>query len=142
MAEPEFSDPREGFQRGIDLFNAGNFFECHEWLEAVWTPTKQPDRWFLQALIHFAVGFYHETRGNRVGATKQLSKGLRKIQGYLPEYDGVRTDRIEAAARAVLETVEAGGRVDAFPKIEQTKPYPGPQTGWPILEARRPGETV
>ena len=66
------------FQRGIDLFNAEEFFECHEFLEEVWTLSQQPDRWFLQALIHFAVGFYHHGRGNRNGATRQLRKGLSK----------------------------------------------------------------
>lgn len=69
-------DPRILFQQGIDLFNRREFFECHEVLEEVWTPTKQPDRWFLQSLIHFAVGFYHHRNKNYIGATRQLRKGI------------------------------------------------------------------
>ena len=111
------------FDEGIELFNRCEFFDCHEVLEEIWTPTKQPERWFLQSLIHFAVGFYHHQRGNFAGATRQLRKGLRKIQGYLPEWGGVRTAAIEQEARRCLEIIEAGGRVETFPKIEQVAAY-------------------
>ena len=91
-------DPKSLFQQGIDLFNRREFFECHEVLEEVWTPTGQPDRWFLQSLIHFAVGFYHHRNNNYIGATRQLRKGITKIQSYLPEWDGVDTRAIERAS--------------------------------------------
>lgn len=113
------------FQQGIDLFNAGDYFECHEVLEEIWTDSRQPDRWFLQALIHFAVGFYHHGRGNRNGTVRQLRKGLRKIQGYLPHWDGVCTGEIEQAVRARLERIEAGGTCLPYPRIEQAKPWIG-----------------
>ncbi len=118
-------DPRVLFQRGIDLFNAEEFFECHEVLEEVWTDSQQPDRWFLQALIHFAVGFYHHSRNNRNGTTRQLRKGLRKLQAYLPEWDGVRTDEIEREVRTRLECIEARGTFSRYPRIAQTRPWPG-----------------
>ncbi len=121
-------DPQTLVKEGIELFNRCEFFECHEVLEEVWTPTQQPERWFLQSLIHFAVGFYHHRRGNVIGATRQLRKGIRKIQGYLPEWGGVRTAAIEREARRCLAVIEAGGRIDAFPKIELSGPYHPGQT--------------
>jgi predicted metal-dependent hydrolase len=111
------------FDEGIALFNRGEFFECHEVLEAVWMDSVKSERWFLQSLIHFAVGFYHYQCGNHVGASRQLGKGLRKIQDYLPEWGGVRTARIEKEARRCLTVIEAGGRIDSFPKIEQFAAY-------------------
>ncbi|MCW5977266.1 MAG: DUF309 domain-containing protein [Bryobacteraceae bacterium] len=120
-------DAQALFHRGVELFNRGDFFECHEVLEEIWTPARQPERWFLQSLIHFAVGFHHHRRGNVIGAVRQLTKGLRKIQGYLPEWGGVRTARIEREVRRCLAVIEAGGAVDAFPCIEPFAGYqPGP----------------
>lgn len=119
------ADYHKLFQEGIDLFNAEEFFECHEALEEVWTYSQQPDRWFLQSLIHFAVGFYHHGRSNRNGAKRQLRKGLKKIQAYLPEWDGVRTAEIEREVRRRLAVVEAGGTFDGYPRILQSGPWPG-----------------
>ena len=106
------------FQRGVDLFNQEDFFECHEALEDLWTSSRQPERWFLQSLLHFAVGLYHHRRGNSVGTVRQLEKGLEKIQGYLPVWGGIETACIEKEARRCLVLVEAGKRIERFPKIE------------------------
>ena len=119
------SSPQALFQRGIDLFNAEDFFECHEVLEELWTFSQQPDRWFLQSLIHFAVGFYHARRDNRNGAMRQLRKGLRKIDGYLPNWDGVETGRIADAVRVRLNAIEAGHAVNDFPRIVLSRAWPG-----------------
>ncbi len=119
------SDAQALFHRGIDLFNNEEFFECHEVLEELWTFSQQPDRWFLQALIHFAVGFYHAGRSNRNGATRQLRKGLRKIQDYLPAWDGVETGRIAQAVEQRLHDIEAGGTVTSYPQIVLSCAWPG-----------------
>ena len=128
-------DPLKLFQEGVELFNRGEFYDCHEVFEELWTPTEQPDRWFLQSLIHFAVGFYHHRNGNAVGATRQLGKGLKKLEGYLPRWDGVDTAAIESEVRRCLAVIESGGRVEKFPRIEQLAPYAGPKTGWPAVES-------
>ena len=125
MTQPPGGDPLQVFQEGIDLFNRGEFYDCHEYLEAVWTPSRQPDRWFLQALIHFAVGFYHHRWRNKVGAVRQLRKGLKKIRGYLPEWGGVATGELERAVSERLRVIESGGALRSFPRIRQTAPWPG-----------------
>ena len=102
--------------RGIELFNHGEFFECHEVLEEAWTPERGPRRLFLQALIHVAVGRYHCQRGNAEGARRQLRKALRKLDPYLPEYEGVDTARLAREAQALLDSVEAGTARD-YPRF-------------------------
>ena len=104
-------------RRGIDLFNAEEFYECHEVLEDEWRPSRGEERYFLQAVIHFAVGFYHHRQGNRIGAELQLWKALRKLAGYLPEFQGVDTARLYREGQAALETIAAGGKLQEFPKI-------------------------
>jgi len=96
------------YLRGIELYQAGKFFECHEVLEELWTPMRGPQRLFLQALIHFAVAFYHQQRGNPLGAGRQLRKALRKLEGYLPAYEGVDTATLHQEGRTCLERIIAG----------------------------------
>ena len=104
-------------QRGIQLFNDGEFFECHEVLEESWTPERGPRRLFLQALIHVAVGSYHCRRGNPAGAVRQLRKALRKLGAYLPEYEGVDTAGLARDALALMQRIEAGAAVSEYPRI-------------------------
>jgi predicted metal-dependent hydrolase len=105
------------FQHSIELFNRGEFFECHEELELIWTPERGARRVFLQALIHFAVAFHHDGRGNPVGASRQLRKGLRKLAGFLPECEGIDTKRLHRDGLAAVEKTEAGEKLASYPRI-------------------------
>ena len=104
-------------RHGIDLFNRGAFFECHEALEEIWTPERGPRRLFLQSIIHIAVAFYHVQRGNRLGAERQLRKGLQKMAAYLPECEGMCTEELYRAALEALERIRRGEDIGEFPKI-------------------------
>src|SRR3954469_5663097 len=114
-ALPSKLDPR--LQHGIDLFNRREFFVCHEVLEEIWTPERGSRRLFLQALLHFAVAFYHDQRRNPVGATRQLRKGLRKLANYLPECEGIDTARLERDGIAALAVTAADGALDGYPQM-------------------------
>ncbi len=100
------------FRRGIELFNEGEYFECHEVLEEIWVAERGPRRLFLQSIIHLAVGLYHHERGNPVGAERQLRKGLRKLAGYLPEYEGIDTARLHRDAEEYLRGLVGGGAIN------------------------------
>ncbi len=104
-------------ERGIRLFNAGEFFECHEVLEEAWTTERNPRRSFLQSLIHVAVGCYHAERGNPVGASRQLRKALRKMEAFLPACEGIDTARLCLDTRDLLAHIEAGDNAAPFPRI-------------------------
>jgi hypothetical protein len=104
-------------QSGIQLFNNGEFFHCHEVLEEAWAPERGPMRLFLQSLIHLAVGLYHWQRGNRLGAASQLRKGLGKLAAYLPAYEGVDTARLYRDAGLALEHVKTGVGQLEYPRI-------------------------
>jgi uncharacterized protein len=104
-------------ERGIALFNRGEFFECHEVLEEAWTPERGERRLFLQSLIHMAVGFYHSKRGNPAGALRQLRKGLRKLAAYRPECERVDTARLEREVSLVLHAIESGATLSSYPQI-------------------------
>src|SRR6266852_4662336 len=107
------------FEQGIELFNRCAFFECHEVLEDLWKPERGPRRLFLQGVIHLAVGFYHHQQGNRIGAERQLRKGLKKLAGYLPEFEGVNTTLLSRESLAFLDQIAQGGKIERVPKIKR-----------------------
>jgi uncharacterized protein len=100
------------FRRGIQLFNDAEFFECHEVLEDLWRPMKGPRRLFLQAVIHFAVALYHHQQNNPPGARRQLRKSLKKLAGYLPEYEGVDTGALYRQGVLLLDRLGNGESID------------------------------
>ncbi|HLY17965.1 MAG TPA: DUF309 domain-containing protein [Bryobacteraceae bacterium] len=112
------------YHRGVELYRAGEFFACHEVLEELWTPMRGPHRLFLQALIHFAVAFYHQQQHNPRGAVKQLTKALRKLQGYLPAYEGVDTATLYREGQDCLERILAGDK-PAPPRIRESAEMQG-----------------
>lgn len=109
--------PDPQLQHGIDLFNRREFFACHEALEEIWMTERDPRRLFLQALIHFAVAFYHEQRGNPPGATRQLRKGLRKLAAFIPVCESINTLQLHRDGVLALERIEAGRPPADFPRI-------------------------
>src|SRR5215831_720509 len=109
------------WRHGIDLFNQAEFFACHEVLEEIWTPERGPRRLFLQAVIHIAVAFHHYQYGNARGTIGQLRKGLRKLAGYLPEWEGIDTGRLYRDALEVLERTVSGATAGEFPRIHPSK---------------------
>jgi predicted metal-dependent hydrolase len=107
----------ERLARGIRLFNEGEFFHCHEVLEDAWRLERGRRRLFLQALIHAAVGFYHDQRGNPVGAAGQLRKASEKLAAYLPSCDGVDTAQLYRSVIAATEALQAGRQLSKYPRI-------------------------
>ena len=103
------------------LYRAGEFFACHEVLEELWTPMRGPHRLFLQALIHFAVAFYHQQRSNPLGAERQLRKALRKLEPYLPLYEGLDTATLYQEGRAGLKQILNGETAD-LPRMLVARP--------------------
>ena len=102
----------ERLYEGIREFNEGRYFEAHDVLEDLWQGYREPDRVFLQALIHSAVGLYHLENDNLKGARSQLSKACSKIEPYRPEYWGICVDILYGSLKdrlKILEAPERGG---------------------------------
>ncbi|HSI97061.1 MAG TPA: DUF309 domain-containing protein [Gaiellaceae bacterium] len=100
-----------GLDEGLDLIRAGAYFEAHEELEDEWRDAPQPERDFLQGLVHVAVAWHHAARGNRPGCERQLEKAERRLEPYRPAHRGVDVDAVLAQ---VVEAKQAvlGGELD------------------------------
>jgi len=68
--------PPPGLLAGIELFNAREFYECHEVLEEIWLAEPERIRTLYQGILQVGVAFYHLGRGNFRGATSLLETGI------------------------------------------------------------------
>lgn len=102
---------------GIRLFNAGEYFMCHETLEEHWIEAPQEERDFYQALIHLAVGFHHYVRDNQKGARAQFVKAMTRFSSYSDEFYGVDVAGIRSFLVDAASKLEKGERLKP-PKLE------------------------
>ena len=83
MTPPEKPHPPD-FYTGLELFNRGFYFECHDVWEEIWGDAKGKPKIFYQALIMSAVSLYHFGNENLEGALSCLQKADRQFR-QLPE---------------------------------------------------------
>ena len=103
-------DPR--FLKGIEEFNQGLFFECHETLEEIWLEENGEERRFYQGIIQIAAGYFKLQQGVPAGAIKLWHSGLEKLEPYRPVYLGINVDAFVNAVKEnliELETVQRKG---------------------------------
>ena len=81
-------EDREALRRGVEEFNAGYYFECHDTLEEAWAGIRGEARDFFQGLIQVSVGLYHWRNGNAGGAATMLERGEKRLSRYPATYGG------------------------------------------------------
>jgi hypothetical protein len=102
-ARPSPPDAPREVRLGAALFDAGLFFEAHEYWEDVWRAAGPPERAFYHGLVQAAAGCYHAEKGNVHGASVLLGKARAKLEAYVPRYLGVDV----RALLSSLQTVRA-----------------------------------
>ena len=108
----------DGFRRGIELFNKGEFFDAHEVLEDVWRAAPGPEKKFLQGLTQIAVGLHHHSRGNVIGARSSLARGSKNLSPYAEHHSGIHVAELRAAVAAWSAALENGAAVPSHPRIK------------------------
>lgn len=93
-------DPPLELLRGIEQFNAGEFFEQHETLELLWRDTAAPVRDLYHGILQVGVGFHHWRRHNYHGASVLLEEGITRLVPFLPACQGIDVERLVHDARA------------------------------------------
>jgi predicted metal-dependent hydrolase len=107
--------------RGIEQFNAGEFFDQHEILELLWRETRTPVRGLYHGILQVGVGFHHWRNGNFHGASTLLEEGIERLRQFAPRCQGVDVDTLindTTAARERLIALGAEGMSRAdIPKV-------------------------
>ena len=52
------------FWQGVEQFNAGQYYACHDTLEALWIEAAEPEKTFYQGILQIAVALYHLSNHN------------------------------------------------------------------------------
>jgi len=105
------------FARGVELFNAGDFFAAHEELEDVWREMRGEQRRRLQGLIQVAVAFHHHSRGNLAGARSLLERGARKLDGAGDHLHGIALAPLRASLRLWQSALASGDTPPPYPRL-------------------------
>jgi len=96
----------------IRLFDEGDYFMAHETLEEHWIEALEPDRNFLQGLIHLAVGFHHHKRANQTGARLQFRKASIRLKDYPASYEGVDVQAVRSFLGSASGELDEGRKLD------------------------------
>lgn len=98
------------FEEAIALFNSGDYYACHDTLEAIWNDSWQRDRAFYQGILQIAVGLYHLKSQNWHGAAILLGEGTSRLPAYLPDYQSIDVEALLADSLLVLQNVQTNGK--------------------------------
>jgi predicted metal-dependent hydrolase len=107
--EPRLDDEeRRQFDRGVDEFNRGFYFECHDTIEDLWSGLRGPSRDFFQGLIQVSVAYYHLGNGNLAGTGSMMRRALKRFERYPDRYFGFDLAAQRADLRRWLERIARG----------------------------------
>ena len=97
--------PQE-FWQGVELFNTGQFYACHDTLEALWMESMEPDKTFYQGILQISVALYHLGNGNLKGAIILLGEGSNRLASYPSIYSQIDVDELLEQSIALLKVLQ------------------------------------
>ncbi len=112
-------DAHDLWIEGIELFNAGRFFDCHEVWEALWKRTSGAEKLFYQGMIQAAAAILHAKRGNSRGARSTWDKARAKLDPLPAEHMGIALDELREAVDAFIAAARTDYQLPPPPKIRR-----------------------
>lgn len=94
---------------GIELFNEGEYYRCHDSLEEAWMNEQGPVRDLYRAILQVGIAYYQIERGNYRGALKLLLRVQQWLAPLPNRCRDVNVARLREDVRAVHDAlVELG----------------------------------
>jgi predicted metal-dependent hydrolase len=102
--------------RGIQSYNAGDYFAAHEELELAWREERGPVRDLYHGILQVGLGYYHILRLNYRGAVKMFLRCRQWLDPFPSTCRGVDVDTLRADfLRAEAELFRLGpGHLERF----------------------------
>lgn len=124
---PCLEPPPPGLLAGIEQFNRGEFYECHDTLEELWMAEERPIRCLYQGILQIGVAFYHLRAGRYRPVVYLLDRASGYLQPFAPSCMGVDVSHLlDGAARCLAQVKRLGpGGLNRFdwsmvPRVEIT----------------------
>lgn len=110
------------FWQAVDQFNQGEFYDCHDTLEALWMEEVEPLRRFYQGILQIAVACYHLSRQNWQGATMLLGEGIGRLKYYQPVYGDIDVASLIDQSLDLLYLLQETGPENVAALTQQMQP--------------------
>jgi uncharacterized protein len=94
---------------GLQLFNAGEYFEAHEELELAWREERGPVREVYRGVLQIGVAYYHILNNNFNGAVKMFKRAWPWLAPYPHICRGIDLECLHGDARKVEAEILALG---------------------------------
>jgi uncharacterized protein len=107
---------------GAALFNAGLYFECHEWFEGLWKATSGREKDLLQGIVQAAAAFYHFEKGNAHGCATLMRKARARLARYPSHALGLDLGRFAEELARWDTHVGGGARPETYPMLDLLSP--------------------
>jgi predicted metal-dependent hydrolase len=91
--------------KGIEEFNKGEYFECHEFLEDAWNEDEGPARDMYKAVLQVAVAYLQIERQNYAGAVKMFMRARQWLDPLPDVCRGIDIGRLKQDAQQVHQTL-------------------------------------
>jgi predicted metal-dependent hydrolase len=116
------------FWQGVELFNSGQFYACHDILEALWIEAIEPEKTFYQGILQIAVGLYHLGNRNWRGAMILLGEGSNRLRRYPDSFGGINVEDLLSDSVTLLKTLQkANLEQNATDDISKIADFPIPK---------------
>ena len=106
--QPEYWRTLDAWLHGVDLFNAGYWWEAHEALEALWIAGGRttPHARFVRGVILISAALLNRELKKSGGGKRQAALGIRHLESVLPDrsvYMGLEVRPFTAAVAACFD---------------------------------------
>lgn len=112
------TDP--AWSHGVDLFDAGAFWDAHEALEGSWLASHGVEKHFLGGIILLAAAL-HKARalGSPRGGRRNYAKALKHLALVPDRYEGVDVRELEARVHAALRDPAQAPKIPRLAKADR-----------------------
>lgn len=102
--------------KGVEKFNAGEYYPQHDLFEEQWVATEGPVRDLYRAVLQVGVAYFQIERGNYRGALKMLQRSVQWLSMLPDVCQGINVAQLRKDSYAVRAELERLGeaRLDEF----------------------------